>query len=69
MERSDSLRRACALSLPPIEESRDPKCHRRYDWLYLTMGPGGRQVFSPEFAGKDSRNPYHNPLDVSADPR
>ena len=29
---------ACALALPPVEETRDPKRYRRDDWLYLTMG-------------------------------
>jgi hypothetical protein len=29
---------ACALQLPPVEESRDPMRHRRDEWLYLTLG-------------------------------
>jgi len=29
---------ACALSLPPIDGSRDPRRHRRDDWLYLSLG-------------------------------
>lgn len=29
---------ACAMTLPPIEQSRDPLRHRRDHWLYLTLG-------------------------------
>lgn len=29
---------ACALALPPLEQSREPVRHRREDWLYLSLG-------------------------------
>lgn len=29
---------ACAMALPPIEQSREPLRHRRGDWLHLSLG-------------------------------
>ena len=47
---------ACALQLPPIDESRDPTRYRQGTWLYLTMGlsqPLDRdQVKAERAAGK-----------------
>ena len=56
MARSHSGPGACALPLPPIEESAPILRYRRDDWLYLTMGLSQpldrKQVKAEREAGK-----------------